>query len=224
MFKTQKMFWKFLVFAGLGLVTVSCQRADGKRQYEEVVISAPTAPSIDDPHAFMRNMPNMPNVPNMANMPMMDMQKAGGRESPVAWSTPQGWQEQPKSGMRLATFLNTDSAHPIECSIVSLGGGAGGLESNIRRWMGQINLAPVSDDDLSAFISKQEQLKSDGGLDMTVIDFTSLQNDSQADSMTAAILSLSDSRIFVKMTGKKENILKNREQFHSLCKSLKASE
>jgi len=123
-----------ILFGGLCvLMFTSCERPVISREYEEIV----TAPA-SDPHDFMRSVP----VPFIKEQPS---------DSSLSWEVPQGWFEEKGSGMRLVTFRAQNGT--VECSIISLGGQAGGLQSNVTRWMGQINIDVPADDQFNEYLS-----------------------------------------------------------------------
>jgi len=192
---------KYLCIIFLGVCTLiftSCEQQITSREYEEIVIAP-----VTDPHDFMRSSPF-----------------AGEQHlnSPLSWEVPQGWSEEKGSGMRLVTFRDPNSS--MECSIISLGGQAGGFRSNVTRWMNQINVSIPAGDQLSAFLSRQQKLKSKGGFVVTIIDLSELSQGEHAPSMIAAITELENKTIFVKMTGSRGDVITNRVQFTSLCRSL----
>lgn len=202
----------------------ACEKAPQKRMYTEVVVDAPAhslmMPSSmgkDDPHAFMVNpaldpMKQPPSDELMASVSPVDL----------AWVTPEGWVEEKGSGMRLATFrtLATDA---IECSVVSLGGQAGGIEANVVRWMGQIGISPLSGQSLAEFLSEQETAQTLNGVIVSVVDFSLLQKEApeSAQSIVASFIESNDKTIFIKMTGSKKAVGKNKEKFVHLIESLK---
>ncbi len=202
----------------LVLLLGSCEKAQLMRTYDEVVIESPLKASGQNPHALMGNFGNeqTPAMPTASDqMPVENVSSA------ISWTTPDGWMEQKENGMRLATFKNKN-ADSIECSIVNLEGKAGDLESNVMRWMKQINFSFQSDTQLQEFISRQAQLKTSSGLSYQVIDFTTLQTTSEtaSTSMISAILETDTATIFVKLTGTKSDVLQNKKQFLSLCNSI----
>ena len=151
------------------------------------------------------------------------MLEASVARPPLAWATPEGWQELPGSGMRLATFRSADTGDPVECALISLAGDAGGVESNAARWMQQVNIAVPDAPAMEKFLAAQKKIKTPDGFDATVLDLTQLQSqdDLESPSMAAAIITLPDMTVFVKMTGTRGAVLKNRDQFEALCESLK---
>ena len=79
---------------------------------------------------------------------------------------------------------------------------------------------------MDKFLSKQEKFTTQEEIPVMVIDFTTLQKDTNelTPSIIAAIIPYQDSNIFVKMTGNKGAVSKNKEKFRSLCQSLKVSQ
>lgn len=232
-----------LIFAGCNLFLNSCDKVSERREYEEIAIAPKAAMPFmgqegQDPHDFMKNHPPIGQAENQEDFmkfhPPIEKNIESHQErspadwqpkeqnGPLNWKIPQGWREASGSGMRLATFFNDDTANPIECSIVSLGGQAGNLEGNVRRWMGQIGLSLDSEGEFNNFLSKRQRLKSDGGLAIEIIDFTALQSEPSASSIVAAVVTTADATVFVKMTGTKSALQKNRESFTALCQSLKS--
>lgn len=232
------------------VLLTGCQRGPVKRTYQEIVQGAPSQPSHpampmsgeldtsaipdDDIHAFLREgqggMPGPmamtgvvdPQTQKMLAPPMAGLEASVARP-PLSWTTPEGWQEIPGSGMRLVTFRSADANDPVECALISLAGGAGGLESNAARWMRQVNIVVPAAPEMAEFLAAQKKIKTRDGFDATIIDLTQLQSrdDLESPSMTAAVITLPDMTVFVKMTGSRGAVLKNRDQFEALCESLK---
>ncbi len=188
----------------LTLIPACSEKKTEWRVYKEVDVAAPVLPAS-------------------AGMPTM-MQPAAGVESPsIEWTAPEGWAEFKGSGMRLATFDINSGGQSGVCTIVVLGGAAGGLEANVARWIGQLGLKPLAADEMKTFIGKQQTIKSDGGLEVFIADMTTLASNETAESMIASVINVDDSTCFVKLTGA-AGLLKNQhEKFTQLCKSLKKS-
>ncbi len=206
-----------------------------------------------DPHAFMGEMPdddihaafrkNQGAVPDMGAMPDDDIHKqfktggpsmSGGMAmdpalmnsvapTALSWTTPEGWQEEKGSGMRVATFKAGEGDLAVETSVISLAGSAGGMAANVGRWMGQLNLEVPSNVELDEFINRQEKIKTSSDLAVTLIDFTQLQKDSSAEtpSMIAAVVEGAGNQVFFKMTGSKGAVQKYFDAFKALVGSLK---
>jgi hypothetical protein len=143
----------------------------------------------------------------------------------IRWTTPAGWTEQAASGMRLATFSVEREGHSATCTIVSLGGAAGGIEANVVRWLGQLGQPEPPREELESFIARQAHVHGPGGFHGTLVDLTELGEPSpEAPSMLAALLNAADATLFVKMTGPKKMLSEEKPSFTSLCESLRAGE
>ncbi len=85
-----------------------------------------------------------------------------GEKGP-SWDLPVGWQEQPGSGMRYAT-VNVGSAG-LDISVISLPAPQD-LLANVNRWRNQLQLAPISEQQLS----EQVERIAASGFEATFID------------------------------------------------------
>ena len=183
----------------------------------------------DDIHAgvIAQTMPGMSNMNSAMQDPALLQQiNASADQTPLAWETPAGWVEKKGSGLRLATFSGTDPNAVVEATIISLGGSAGGMVPNVTRWMQQIQIEVPATPDLESFINRQEKFPTSSNLPVQMFDFTQLQDKAGPDvpSMIAAVVERGGTQIFVKMTGSKQAVLKNREQLKNLAKSIRVKE
>ena len=72
----------------------------------------------------------------------------GGSE--LTSATPAGWEPQPPSSMRLASFLvKGENGAVVDVSLVALGGGAGGVLENVNRWYSQLGQPAINADKLA---------------------------------------------------------------------------
>lgn len=233
------------VLAGL----IGCEKQSSPYTYMEIVVDSPLEKQMpaNDPHAGLGDMPGMtdphagldmndphaglqmPGMPGtdphagLGMMPGMEGMADSAGPAGLTWTTPEGWAEQKGNGMRLATFTSIDSAHPIECTIIRLGPEAGEVKPNVLRWMGQINLS-VSDEELKAFLDRQEKIATADQQNGVVVDLTQLQgeNNPAAPSMIAVMLLSDEATVFIKMTGLHRDVLIHKEKFLQLCRSIKS--
>lgn len=232
----------FLPVIFSAVLLIGCHRGPVKRTYHEIVQSTPSQPARpmasmsgeldvssipdDEIHASLRQkeggLPVMP-MTGAVDPQTQKMLEASVSRLPLSWKTPEGWKESPGGGMRLVSFTSADKNNPVECTIISLGGQAGGLESNAARWMRQVNIAVPDAPAMEQFLAAQKKIKTKDGFDATIIDLTQLQSqdDLKSPSMVAAIIALPDMTVFVKMTGTRGAVLKNRDKFATLYESLK---
>lgn len=206
-------------------VFVGCEKKPQMRVYEESHLT----PSLASPQSVMQLPDGHPSVTpgmNMSDPSMQSMVQSSAASVPLTWQAPKGWKEEKGSGMRLATFTSGD-AHPITCTIVSLSGMAGGVESNIIRWMKQINLSDnlLAGEKMQEFLKKQEVIKSKNNLSVQIVDLTPLTGKNEStQTILGGIVEMQDTTIFIKMTGDLKGITSNREAFRSLCQSLTLNE
>lgn len=205
---------KQLLIISLLPLLVGCDQKPAERHYAEVVIEAP----MPNPSAMMGD----PHAGLGLDIPMVNATTRV--QSDLTWDVPSGWQEVAGSGMRVATFKRADNPDAIDVSIVTLSGPAGGLEANLTRWAGQISLDLTANDGLSKLIDSAQVLKTQGGLELKIFDFTQLQKglDPSGKSTVAAMLEINGSTVFVKMTGTVKTVTDNLESFKTLSQSVRS--
>ncbi len=195
----------FFIFCG-------CEQKPQVRHYTEMMIEVAPLPRMTaDPHA---------GIDMEMATPMPTANDAVG--SKIAWDVPAGWQQEAGNSMRLATFHLASDPKAFDCSIVSLGGMAGGIEANLSRWMKQINLE-TSEEEFSQFLRSAQALKTKTGKAIALYDFTHLQKDADGKmpSILAAVLYLGDATVFVKLSGSIDALKTNRQQFIKLTESVR---
>jgi hypothetical protein len=139
----------------------------------------------------------------------------------LKWDAPDDWKESQENGIRLTSFIVEPQNNRGLCTVVILKGDGGGLQANVQRWMAQLNLLSGTRDNLSGFLSEQKKLKTEGGFPARFIDFTSLCESLESDSMIVSIITIPGQTIFVKMMEKKRFLIQKREEFLSFSQSFK---
>ena len=138
--------------------------------------------------------------------------------NPAQWNKPDGWVEQPVSEMRLGSFkvegANNASA---DVSVIAFAGEAGGLISNINRWRGQLQLAPLDEDQLSQAIQHTEV----DNVPTALVDFRTAENAPNPSRILGAVLQAADRTWFVKMTGPPELLETQRQKFSEFVQSFR---
>lgn len=206
-----KIAFRFLWVIFLLVFLVSCQDvSEGPRRYEEIVIASPTSRMIFSHEGIPSDQMDTAALDSFSNSKLK-----------LSWQLPVDWVEREKTGMRLASFSSGSGVEMVECTIVSLEGKGGGVKENVKRWMTQINLLIPTESELEDFLSRQEDLKTSDGFPIAMIDFTELKSADHDASMIASIITMEEYTLFVKMTGIKSSLIKNRDKFKFLCQSLK---
>lgn len=212
-----------LLILFLLLSFIGCDSAPRQRAYKEVVLKPADSPQsslVGNPQDFMQKPPMAGQMDNSAVSPEL---MASVSAVDLSWKTPVGWREEAGSGMRVVSFYSDVKAVEFECSIVSLGGSAGGLEANIIRWMRQVNIS-AGPEEVADFIARQRVVKTKDGTEAVIIDLTGLQKGLSDDfsSMVATVIEYPDKTLFVKFTGKIAAVTREKENFINLVTSLSA--
>ena len=138
--------------------------------------------------------------------------------APAQWTRPDGWSDQPLSEMRLGSFkVDGPNATSADVSVIAFPGEAGGLISNINRWRGQLQLAPLDEDQLGQIIRRIEV----DNVPTYLVDFQTAENASKPSRIVGAVLQTADRTWFVKMTGPPELIENQRQKFLDFVKSFR---
>ena len=198
--------------AGLtALLLVGCERDDTKvyriAKSDATASATPAAPAMAPS--------DMTTPPPGMNAPATGDQSGAPQ---LKWTLPDGWQEKPASGMRLATFsaLGKDG-QMVDVSIVPLPGMAGGDLSNVNRWRGQVGLDAIQEDDLS-------KLGEDvivGDATAKLFDLAGTPAGAAAKSRILAVaLHREDMMWFFKATGDDDSVGLQKANFISFLKSV----
>ncbi len=184
------------IFLAIFLCLLGCGREEIKVYRVAKENSTPSIPSMDHPHPT---------------------------EERLTWSLPDGWQEQPASGMRQGSFfIHGKNGDHADCSIIQLVGDGGGNSANVNRWRAQLELAPLSD----AELAKQFTQLKVAGTSALLIDIASqkpIEPSSQRLRILAAILAKGESTWFVKMTGEGSLVALQKQKFIKFLESLRFS-
>lgn len=237
------------IFLGLSisLVTavllISCQDKNEKRSFSEtkgfdtpvqnLEIQVPEMPAGHgggDPQGdeLPPGHPSIDGQPSAAapegampagHPPMTGKASAGAASGPLKWQLPKGWTANAGSGMYYAIVRTSQEENANEIGVLALPGEAGGLQANAVRWAGQLGIQ-TSEEKIGGFLTKSARFKSIGNLAVTVLDFSSMVQADDATSMLVAIAKPADDSYFIKMTGRKSDLLRHKLAFTQFCKTL----
>uniref|UniRef100_A0A7C4QTQ0 Uncharacterized protein n=1 Tax=Schlesneria paludicola TaxID=360056 RepID=A0A7C4QTQ0_9PLAN len=88
------------------------------------------------------------------------------------WTLPEGWTQEPGSGMRFATLIVDPREPPLELTVIALPTADSDLTeqvlANVNRWRGQLQLPPLTKDDLPR---ETKTLRLPGNETATIADF-----------------------------------------------------
>jgi hypothetical protein len=193
-----------LILALLLLLTASCGEERSVRKYQETV----TPVGMSRTTSGQQMKPTSPAHP-------------GAGAVHFSWETPEGWTETPKtSGMRLAAFSVKEGDKEAVCTIITLRGEAGGLKANVERWLGQIaGPSAAGGETVNQLLGKQERFLTNGQFPAAFIDYTPITPDPAGKSILVTIITVQGNSVFIKMTGEKSILEKNKTKFKALCRS-----
>jgi hypothetical protein len=152
---------------------------------------------------------------------------AGG----INWKAPTSWKAQAQRPMRAATYTVPKAAgdpEDGECAVFYFGPGqGGGVDANIKRWIGQFDAPAGGPADKLAKTSKSTV----NGLPVTRIDLTGTYKPSAGPMMQAsgskpgyrllgAIVEGPEGGVFFKFTGPAKTVAAQQAVFETLLKSV----
>jgi len=138
--------------------------------------------------------------------------------SPVNWTKPEGWEEQPPSEMRQGSFrTNGPNGTAADISVISFPGEAGGVELNIDRWRGQVQLPPLAAEE----IEKATQHITVDGKQVLLVDIQTPDGAAKSARILGAILQTADRSWFVKMTGDPDLLEAQKPKFLEFVQSFR---
>jgi hypothetical protein len=121
--------------------------------------------------------------------------------------------------MFTAIFKTSGEKDADEGSVITLPGDAGGMRSNVERWIGQLGLQ-LDAGQVDAFMNRAEKLRAKGGFDVVLFDMNSLVTDAHASSMLVAVAKPGESSYFVKLMAPKASLADHQKNFKRFCESL----
>ena len=218
--------FKLIVFAPLLLAACAAPPREvtpgQSSESSQMTAATPAAPSVAVGHD---SSDSAAAAPVAAAQPAGSAQGSGG----VKWSMPSRWQTGPEKPMRAATYLipaAPGDSEGGECAVfMNIGGG---VDANIKRWIGQFQQS-----DGSSSTSKAKQNKETvNGFQVTTVDLTGVFNGGMAMMgqapaqktnyrLLGAIVETPQGEVFFKLTGPEKTISAAQADFTALIKSIK---
>jgi hypothetical protein len=151
----------------------------------------------------------------------------------LAFDMPSGWiPAVPSSSMRVAEFvLPRASADQEDASLVVyyFPGGAGSVDANVDRWVGQMT---QPDGSPSKAAARRSSLESASGLEITVIDVAGTyiaevtpgsteRHDKAGFRLRAAVIETAEGPYYVKLVGPQTTVARWDASFQAFLKSMR---
>ncbi len=153
---------------------------------------------------------------------------AGDAAAEIDFDLPAGWQSEPASGMRLAQAAIPGPGGAGQLAVFYFGPGSGGdVESNIQRWVGQMEPEQGAEPTRQSF-------ETENGFRITWVDVTGTLLPSTMGSgpttpqpnsrLLGAVVEGPGGPWFFKATGPKDTMAAEREHFLAMLRSVRGKE
>jgi hypothetical protein len=201
--------WQRRFFAASALMifaAAGCGRDDVKVYKTDSADTTPAVPlpaAVAMPAAMPATMPPGLPAPDNSALP------------PLKYVLPAGWTEKPLTTMRVASFSISENGKQADASVIPMGGAAGGVTANVKRWRGQVGLPPVTDDEAAKLAEKV----SVGDQPADLFDLAG-----GGQRILAAIFHRDDTTWFFKITGDDALVEKQKNTFVSFLKTVQFGE
>jgi hypothetical protein len=143
----------------------------------------------------------------------------------VNYESLEGWQSLPASGIRKAALRVANGAREAMVTVIGLPAASGPMIAdplaNVNRWRSEVGLEPLAADDLSA-ATEPIEIASFQAIYVEAIPDASQSQEPNADHGTLAAMAPSDDVVwFFKITGDRDLVVAQRDQFKSFLKSVR---
>ena len=135
----------------------------------------------------------------------------------IDWDIPAGWMLGEGSSMRLVT-LDVEARPGAQCWVTVLTGEAGGVLPNLNRWRGEMGQEALSQAEVGALPTVEVFGRTASFLQVE----GPVAEDGEPSYLFGVIAEQSGNRVFIKMVGKKQDLLAEQERFLEFCRSLRA--
>lgn len=134
----------------------------------------------------------------------------------LAWTAPAHWESKPGSAMRKGSYaIPGEGGVAADFAITAFPGDVGGEVANVNRWRGQIQLPPVSEQEVAASIQRLEH----NGLAMGMVDLVS--TGAAPTRVLGAWVPHEDSTWFFKITGPDGLVAREKPAFLEFLKTVR---
>ncbi|MCP4849653.1 MAG: hypothetical protein GY899_17070 [Verrucomicrobiaceae bacterium] len=213
-FSISPKLYRVLFFSMVALVA-SCKPVNDRKEIKTVRKMGKLAPAAEL---------GLPLLERVSGKSQEDA-GSGATDIPFAWDAPDDWQAVPASAMRMANFTFGESAEG-QCYFTMLRGG-GGLLLNLNRWRSQMGLDPIEGEELAKLPDKRflfgngKFIELDGAF--KPMGASEALSDYKMFGVIMPEMEMGEMKVafFVKMTGPKQLVESQRENFDAFCASLR---
>lgn len=134
----------------------------------------------------------------------------------LAWTAPAHWQPKAGSAMRKGSYaIPGEGGVSADLAITAFPGDVGGEVANVNRWRGQLQLPPVSGQEVGDSITRVGH----NGLDMSVVDIVS--TGAAPTRVLGAWVPHENSTWFFKLTGPDDLVAREKAAFLEFLKTVR---
>lgn len=138
----------------------------------------------------------------------------------LTWTKPNGWEEQARSGMRVAQFtVPGQNDQKAEVAVIAMGGVSASREDLVNMWRAQVKLAPASAEELSKLAESVKIGEVQGDL-YDMVSTEPVTGHGQKARILVAMLKQDATSWFFKMTGPESLVQEQKTVFQEFLKSI----
>lgn len=139
--------------------------------------------------------------------------KAASGSPRLTYEVPEGWTEGRAGGMRQAAFEVSDGDRKVEITVITAGGD---LLAHVNRWRDQIQLDPVTQEQLDREVQQIEIDESTG----SYVQLIGPESATPQESILAVVVCRGRTTRLVKLKGDSDLAARERERFEAFVRSL----
>jgi hypothetical protein len=138
----------------------------------------------------------------------------GAPKPPLSYTTPEGWKEGKQTQFSLAAFRAGEGAEVVDITVSALGGGGGGLLTNVNRWRAQVGLGDWTE---AQFIKESARMMVAGGS----ADYVDSGAGPSGKRIVGVVLPRDGQTWFFKMSGPADAVGRQKPAFEAFVKSVR---
>ncbi len=156
-----------------------------------------------------------------ATSPLTQAAPSDTGSDPVSWTPAPQWKELAPTQFRKGNFTFTDAAGTAEITVTSFPGNTGGLLANANRWLRQVSLPEITQEQLSK-VTTEITLASE--VSAFVLDLKAADKSETSNRIYAAVIPYQGQSWFFKMSGPFTTVQSQIPAFSAFLRGLRFGE
>ena len=138
----------------------------------------------------------------------------------IKWDMPKSWQKKSSNGIQFALFSTPKTG--LDVSLVGFPGEVGGLKANVLRWLRQMNLSQMPDDQkIEKYLADLNFTLTKTRLPFLLIDLRAFSK-KKDNAIVVGVFRFSDDTLFVKIAGSSDKIALDYKNFKNFLLSFRS--